>query len=108
MSKKDSIISVYRNIRNRKRACLSEKTNKENRIARDTIEKKYQKQVSVLQTKINELCSKKYKELNELKVNSTDFYGCPANLSVELQKFDAETDKKILDYLNGITETLID
>ena len=113
-NKKSEVIKVFRDIREGKRACLINKNNDERNKAEkkvyDEIKKKtdpLHKQIQALQKKINDVSKAKNEELAAIR-KKYDTYnnGCPDGLPVELRKYDMETNKRILDYLNGVTQTL--
>jgi hypothetical protein len=65
-------------------------------------------QIHLLQLKasaIRESFNEKYVAIRKCGV---DLHACPEEKHPDLRKFDKETNKKILDYLNGITSTLIE
>lgn len=113
MAKKD-IVDAYKEIRLSKRYCLVDKANKDRNEAEKVILKEMEEAVKPIRDQIHDLNTKlhatntKYQNrLQEVRSKYNTYQeGCPDTLTLELRKFDRETNKKVLDFLNGVTDVL--
>ncbi len=105
MTKKE-VIKIYSDIRSNKRKCIETELSKKYEEERRKIDNMVDKEKAAFLKEIKKIELRYAPEYIRIRAKYDRHNRCPDTMPPALAKFDAETNKKILDYANDITPTL--
>ncbi len=105
MTKKE-VINIYSELRINRRRCIENELHSKHVKETQLLHDKVRKEKAPFQKEMDKIENKYSPEFKKLEAKYSRTNKCPDTMPPALAKFDAETNKKILDYANDITKTL--